>query len=89
MSNDHRTVLAMVPKNATQEIQVALDQYKGVDLLDVRVFANFSGVDQRKPTKQGISIKVARLPELIAALLLAEVEARRRGLLDGEQGGGK
>jgi hypothetical protein len=37
------------------------------------------------PTKKGISLKVERLPELIAALQAAEAEARNRGLLIGIQ----
>jgi hypothetical protein len=37
------------------------------------------------PTKKGVSLKVERLPELIAALKAAEAEARNRVSLTGIQ----
>ena len=80
--SDSGTLIAVVPKNQREEIRVSIDQFKGTELLDVRIFANFDDGDgERRPTKKGISVKVERLPELIAALHLAEVEARRRGLI--------
>ena len=40
---------------------------------------------EKRPTKKGISLKVAKLPELIEALEKAKAEAERRGLLTAER----
>ena len=80
---DERIVVAVVSKNTREEIRVTLSKFKGIDLIDARVFASQKGdcEGDRVATKKGIAVKVAKLPELIAALQKAEVEARTRGLL--------
>lgn len=66
------------------DVRVALDEFHGVDLIDVRVWADFkagpAGV-VRAPTKKGVALNVRSLPELIQALQKAQEEAQRRGLL--------
>ena len=58
----------------------SLGSYAGLKLVDVRTFMDLrDGV--RRATKKGVSLKVERLPELIAALELAHAEAVTRGLL--------
>jgi hypothetical protein len=76
-------VIGTISKNTLEEIRVSLDEFRGVALLDVRIFADFTGADHdnKRPTKKGISLKIAKLPELLQALREAEAEAIRRGLL--------
>jgi hypothetical protein len=74
-------VIATVRKNGSEEVRVALDNFRDIDLLDIRVYAEFSAGGERKATKRGVSVRVDRLPALIDALLAAAEEARRRGLL--------
>jgi hypothetical protein len=75
-------IIATVEKNTLEEVRVALDEFHGIDLIDIRVFADFTGTHaEKRPTKKGISLKVAKLPELIEALEKARAEAERRGLL--------
>ena len=78
-------LIATITKNSREQIMISLTEFKGHDLIDVRVFANDGS--EHVATRKGISIAVGRLPELIQALQGAEAEARRRGLLDGEGGG--
>ena len=75
-------LVAVVPKNQTQEIRIELGEFNGHDLVHIRVWVDRrDGEGGRLPTKAGVVCRVGLLPELIAALQSAEVEARRQGLL--------
>lgn len=58
--------LSIIEKNATEEIRVYLNEYRGHTYVDIRVFVNYSG--RFAPTKKGITVKPELLPELLAAL---------------------
>lgn len=65
--------LAVLPKNSTEEVRIARSDFRGHDLIDVRVFARFGGPAQvMMPTKKGLSIQVSQLPALIEALQQAQ-----------------
>jgi hypothetical protein len=86
MSEPH--IIARIEKNRLEEVVIAVDHFRGVDLIDIRIHADFSGADkERRPTKKGIALKIEKLPDLIAALNAAADEARRRGLLKDTGGG--
>lgn len=74
--------VASFAKNRRETVRVTLSRFEEIDLIDIRSFA---GNDQDIATKKGLSLRVALLPKLIEGLQLAEVEARKRGLI----GGGK
>jgi len=61
-------VLKRLPKNASEEIWVALTEYKGRELLDLRVYYRAIESDEMKPSKKGVSVPLAKAPELLAAL---------------------
>ena len=76
--------IAMIRKNALEEIRVELGEFNGHDLVNVRVWAEpRNGGTERIPTKAGIACIVKLLPELIEALQQAEMAARKAGLLGG------
>ncbi len=77
-------LIETVPKNAREEIRIALTEYHGHDLCDVRVYAEPYSGDEWIATKKGLSLSVAKLPALIKGLQAAEREARQAGLLDAE-----
>lgn len=77
------TVIATIDKNQREEIRVALSAFKGVELVDLRVFADSANAPERIATKKGLACRVGMLPALIVALQDAEAEARRRGLIGG------
>ncbi|GJE29127.1 transcriptional coactivator p15/PC4 family protein [Methylobacterium organophilum] len=62
-------VVAVIAKNAVEEVRVALTEFNGHELVDVRIYASFDDSDaERRPTKKGISLKREKLPELIQGL---------------------
>jgi hypothetical protein len=76
------TVVATIPKNSREWVRVALDNYRGVELIDVRVLVELNQeTGLPVPTKKGVSLKVEKLPLLINALQDALAEAQRRGLI--------
>jgi hypothetical protein len=77
-------LIAIIRKNSLEEIRVCLSEYNGVDLIDLRIFGDFTGSrDDKRATRKGIALNIRKLPELIQALLTARAEAERRGLLTG------
>lgn len=77
-------VIAEFTKNRRENCRVALDNYQGVDLIDLRVtvqLSESSGI--WTPTKKGLSLRVEQLPELIAALQAAHQRAVADGLIGG------
>ncbi len=76
------TVIATVEKNASEELRVALGEYRGHNLVNVRIWASYdSAGSEKRPTKKGFALRIERLPELIAGLEKAEAAARAAGLL--------
>lgn len=63
--------IATIPKNAREEIRVALTNYKGHELVDVRVFVESEIRADHVPTRKGIAVKPSLLPALIEALAKA------------------
>jgi adenylosuccinate lyase len=81
-SQHDQAQLAVIRKNALEEIRVGLCEFNGHDLVNIRIWAEpRNGDAERIPTKAGIACRVALLPEIIEALQRAEAEARARGLL--------
>jgi hypothetical protein len=68
-------------KNRLETVHVRLDRYQGIAFVDIRLFTVEAG--QPKATKKGLALRPVLIPDLIAALLAAEVRARELGLLDG------
>jgi hypothetical protein len=69
-------------KNQSEEVRVGLSEYNGHTLVSVRVFYERDG--DMLPGKQGISMRVAAIPDLIERLRLCEQEALRLGLISRE-----
>jgi hypothetical protein len=66
-----------------EAIFVQLREFEGRALVDVR--KHFTAPDgTMQPTRKGLSIVVARLPDLAAALAKALAKAVELGLVDGE-----
>lgn len=71
---DDKKLLATIPRNATEEIQVKLSEYKGRKFLDMRVFYTTDSGKTWLPTKKGIAIYPENLDELKSAIELAQKE---------------
>ena len=59
-------------KNKFQEVHVGIREFKGNDLVDIRIWTNSQVADQMVPTAKGVTINVHLLPQLLKALHDAE-----------------
>jgi len=62
-----QTILVF-PKNKFQEVRVGIREFKGNDLVDIRIWTNAQGADQMVPTAKGVTINIHLLPQLLKAL---------------------
>jgi hypothetical protein len=67
-------VLATIPRTATEEIQIQINEYKGKKFLDLRIFYTTDGGATWLPTKKGVAIYPENLNELKAAIETAQKE---------------
>ena len=56
--------IATIDKNKAEQVRVVLDQYRGTNTVDMRVFATFSAAAVPMPTKKGLTCRVDLLPGL-------------------------
>ena len=75
-------VIARIQKNADEEIRVAIAEFKGHHLVDIRIFVDFTAARVPMPTKRGLSIRIGQLPDLLDALQDAAARARKLGMLN-------
>ena len=75
------TSVAVVPKNAREEIRLGLAEFNGYDLVSIRVWFEPQDGGARRPGKSGFMCKVSLLPDIIAGLQAVEAKARDAGLL--------
>lgn len=61
-------LIAIIPKNAIEAIHVQLRQYKGRNLIDIRVFYQ-DDAGTWHPTRKGVCVTAELWPELRDALL--------------------
>jgi len=76
--------IATIKKNASEEIQISLTNFKGHNLIGIRVFAE-TDKGEKVPTKKGLACNVKLIPELMAALEQAERVAITEGLIASEK----
>ena len=73
-------VVATIRKNARDEIRVGLQEWKGVQLVSVRVW--FKAEDGKmRPGKDGLNFRLDILSDVAEALTTALMRARESGLL--------
>ena len=73
--------IAVFPKNKFEEIRVQIKEFKGYDLVDIRVFAGTKDGEEKVPTGKGISVNVSHFLELKASILKTEEVLRKNQLL--------
>jgi hypothetical protein len=64
-------VITKMEKNSQEEIRFSLQEYRGTDLVDIRVYYD-GGSSAKIPTKKGISIPIERFEELMECLRKAK-----------------
>lgn len=75
-------IIAAIPKNKREFVRIELDTFRGHNLFSLRVWAKTEDAEA-VPTRKGVTIAVALLPDIIAALQAAEAEARKTDMLKG------
>ncbi len=70
-------LIGKVQKNAQEEIRVYLQEYKGVDLIDLRVFWQ-NAEDEMVRAKKGISIPLYCVEDVLKILQKALKELKQR-----------
>ena len=74
----------VLEKNSRESLVINQSEFKGVKLVDVRVF--YKDEDGNlKPTKKGVSVRLEQLDALIKALSTVSAAAREQELV-GENG---
>jgi Transcriptional Coactivator p15 (PC4) len=76
---DNGQLVAIIPKNARERIEVRLREYEGHPFVDLRVF--YEDGTEFKPTRKGIGFRPGLLLAVIEALRSAEAAARAARLL--------
>ncbi len=61
-------ILANIPRSATEEIQIAINEYKGKKYLDLRVYYTTDDGLNWNPTKKGVTFSPEKLIELKSAI---------------------
>lgn len=74
-------VVAKFEKNATEQVHVSLREYRGHQLIDLRIYYQAEDGEWR-PTKKGISLSVELFPELKQAITDLEKLLQERDLIE-------
>lgn len=68
-------------KNKFQEIRVGIKEFKGINLIDIRIWTKMQGVEDMVPTSKGVSLNVSLYEELKEAVLALEKELKENHLI--------
>ena len=75
-------LISSFQKNKFEEVRVQIKEFKGYDLLDIRVYTSSKEGEEKIPTGKGISINVSHFPELKKAIFKAGGILKENHLLD-------
>lgn len=67
-------LLASIPRTATEEIHIQINEYKGKKYLDLRVYYTTDDGLNWNPTKKGVTFAPEKLDELKQAIEEAQKE---------------
>ena len=74
--------VSVFPKNKFQEVRVGIREFKGNDLVDIRIWTNSQVAEQMVPTAKGVTINVHLLPQLLKSLHDAESILKTNKMLE-------
>ncbi|MFH1645614.1 MAG: transcriptional coactivator p15/PC4 family protein [Candidatus Omnitrophota bacterium] len=79
--------VATFDKNKFEEIRIGVKEYKGFDLIDLRVWVESKNAGSKVPTAKGLSLNVELFPQFRDAVLQLEKVLKENNLLEQEQQG--
>jgi len=74
-------IVKVIPKNSLEEVRIELTDYKGHDLVGIRVYSDFTNSREMLPTRKGVTVQVGMINELIKGLQEAKRKAEETGRL--------
>ena len=74
--------VSVFPKNKFQEVRVGIREFKGNDLVDIRIWTISQGADQMVPTAKGVTVNVNLLPQLLKSLQDVEKILKENKMLE-------
>ena len=75
-------LIATFPKNKFEEVRVQIKEFKGYDLVDIRVYTAAKEGEEKVPTGKGLSLNVSHFHDLKKAILETEGVLRENNLLN-------
>ncbi len=69
-------------KNKFEEVRVQVKEFKGYDLIDLRVYTSVREGEDKIPTGKGLSINVSHFGDLKRSIQELEVVLRENNLLN-------
>lgn len=72
-------ILREWPKRQGERARLALDEFQGHRLIDLRITAQLGASEVYSPTRKGVALKVEHLDDLIAGLLDAKAHLASEG----------
>ena len=73
--------VATFNKNKFEEIRIGVKEYKGFDLIDLRVWVDSKEAGGKVPTAKGLSLNVELFPQFKKAVLELEGTLKKNNLL--------
>ncbi|HNR12032.1 MAG TPA: transcriptional coactivator p15/PC4 family protein [Thermodesulfobacteriota bacterium] len=73
-------LVARFEKNSFEEVRISLTEFKGKDLIDIRVYYQPEGEEEMRPTKKGITISPEKFTELKKGIQQLEKALKDKGL---------
>ena len=74
-------ILATIPRNATEQLQISINSYKDKRYLDLRIYYTTDDGGTKLPTKKGVTVS----PDNLVTLKDAVEEAMKELLTDEEE----
>ena len=74
--------VATFNKNKFEEIRIGVKEYKGFDLIDLRVWVDSKDAGGKVPTAKGLSLNVELFAEFKKSILALETTLKKNNLLD-------
>ncbi|RLA94900.1 MAG: hypothetical protein DRG25_01510 [Deltaproteobacteria bacterium] len=71
-------LIASFEKNSLEEVRISLTEFKGKELIDLRVYYQPENGEEKRPTKKGITISPEKFPELKKAILALEKALQKK-----------
>ncbi|MDD5504151.1 MAG: transcriptional coactivator p15/PC4 family protein [Candidatus Omnitrophica bacterium] len=73
--------IATFNKNKFEEIRIGIKEYKGFDLIDLRVWVDSKEAGSKVPTAKGLSLNIELFPQFKKAVMSLEEALRKNNLL--------